>query len=383
MADHTISTRKAIAFGTTFVLLFTTALVAAAEVAVRYRERHRADVPGSMPFLFYRHARLGYALVRGMDYFGWASIDANGFRRGLPAPKSDRTIRILADGGSTTFDTFAGGDDRAWPARLQFWLNQLDPARPVEVTNAGVPGYRVQHNLIRLQTELHALRPGLIVLLQGHNDLFAALSGSGGPATAREFIARPDEIRPMSSARVWLTSHSLFFAKVQDMLNLRRAGARAGRTLERSQARSEVFEERLRRGQKEFERDLRLFLATANSLGIPVVLLPVVHLSKPTDSVPAGPDAAAWNNGVRSAPPEVVLEGYRRYNETQRMVAAELGAAFIDTSPFGIHGARYYAPNDPIHFNAEGAELMGRRLAESLLAARVLPALNGSGPARP
>ena len=90
----------------------------AAEGAVRYRERHRANVPGSFPFVVYQHRTLLFALVHNTDYFGWIHIDSAGFRRGLPHQPNSGAIRILADGASTTFDFGVSRDDRTWGRRM-------------------------------------------------------------------------------------------------------------------------------------------------------------------------------------------------------------------------------------------------------------------------
>src|SRR5205085_51602 len=111
-----------------------------AEAVVRYRETHRKTVPGTAPLMFYRHNRLGFALVRNSDNFGWVRINSAGFRGAdVPLAKRPGVVRIVATGGSTTFDGAVSGEDRTWPARLQYWLNRLDPNRPVDVLNAGVP----------------------------------------------------------------------------------------------------------------------------------------------------------------------------------------------------------------------------------------------------
>src|SRR5690348_1023833 len=128
------------------------------EVAVRYHERHRATVPGTMPSLFYRQIPLGQALVRDDDYFGWVHTNAEGFRgvRPVAPDKPADVTRIIAVGGSTTFDTQVSADSAAWPARLERLLNEQLPGHRIEVINAGVPGYGVDHDLIRLETELYA-----------------------------------------------------------------------------------------------------------------------------------------------------------------------------------------------------------------------------------
>src|SRR5438552_2682041 len=84
-----------------------TVLVAAAlcgigEIAVRYNERHRTTVPGTMPSLYYRQIPLGQALVRTYDYYGWVHTNAQGFRgaRQVTTDKPAGTTRIIAVGGS-------------------------------------------------------------------------------------------------------------------------------------------------------------------------------------------------------------------------------------------------------------------------------------------
>src|SRR2546425_629652 len=97
--------KAALALGSTVLALLLAAL--AGEAAVRYRESHRHTVPGTMPLLFYRHVRLGYALVRDYNYFGWVHVNRQGFRGSdVAMDKPPGTTRIIAVGGSTTFDTF-------------------------------------------------------------------------------------------------------------------------------------------------------------------------------------------------------------------------------------------------------------------------------------
>ena len=106
-----------------------------AEFAVRYRERHRATVPGAMPTLFYPHYRLRHALVRNRDYYGWITVNADGFRGGpVAVEKGDIDLRIMVVGGSTTFDSFVeDGDESAWPARLEHRLTTTETSAKIEV----------------------------------------------------------------------------------------------------------------------------------------------------------------------------------------------------------------------------------------------------------
>jgi lysophospholipase L1-like esterase len=348
------------------------------EILVRYRESHRATVPGTMPLLFYRHERLRHALVRNTNYFGWVHTDGNGLRVTPGAgPDSAPALRIIADGGSTTFDGSTGGDDRTWPARLQYWIAQFAGGAPVEVANAGVPGYRVLDNLIRLQTELYQFRPDVVILLQGHNDVFRSLSPLPPPPDP----SRPGEITNYSFARSWLSKHSLLYAKVQERLNVFSFLSRGQQSLERSEMAPATFDARLAAGAQRFERDLRGYIAIAHALGIRVVLPAVVHMTEPTASTASGIEETAWRNAMPFAPPEIVLKGYRLYNDVIRKVAADTGAIWVDTRAFGLHGQRLYAEGDPVHFNAEGADAMGENLARALIDARVVPTAAASASA--
>jgi lysophospholipase L1-like esterase len=369
-STRSLDARLVVIAGATCITLL--AVFVGGEILVRYRESHRATVPGTMPLLFYRHERLRHALVRNMNYFGWVHTDANGLRVTPGAdPDAVPALRIIADGGSTTFDGNTGADDRTWPARLDHWIAQFAPGAPVEVANAGVPGYRVVDNLIRLQTELYQFRPDVIVLLQGHNDLFGSLRYA--TAAPPPDPSRPGEITNYSFVRSWLSKHSLVYAKLQDRFNVLSFQSRGRESLARSEVTPATFDATLAAGAQQFERDLRGYVAIARALGIRVVLLSLVHVTEPGASIANGVEATVWRNAIPFAPPEVVLKGYRIYNEIIRKVADETGVVYVDARAFGVHGQRLYDEGDPVHFNAEGADTMGRNLAQALVDARVVP----------
>ena len=356
--------------GTTLLTLITVAL--AGEGVVRYRERHRATLGGTMPLLYYRHGRLGHALVRDFDYFGWIRINRAGFRGPETAvQKAPGTVRILVVGSSTTFDPGVSGDRATWPARLQFWLNELAPQRSVEVINAGVPGYHVIEDVIRLETELYRFHPDVIILYEGHNDLFGALRRGREPAPP--FTSTPNETPVVTPWTHWLSRHSLLYGKLVARLQATRFLAAGQRALARSDASAPPADAVIDSGTVQFERDLRAFLSVAQSLGIPVVVPELVHVSG--IGALQEPDSTirhVWSYTVPFARPETVLEAYARYNAVLRRVAASFRALLVVTDSFGLVGPSWYDVGDPIHFNDRGADRMGHCLAEALLTAKVL-----------
>jgi len=323
-----------------------------------------------MPLLFYRHARLGHALVRDFDYFGHIHIDREGFRGPeVSIGKAPATVRIMAIGSSTTFDPGVSSDASTWPARLQFWLSKLKADHPVEVINAGVPGYRVIDDAIRLETELFRYHPDLIVLYEGHNDLFGALRRGREPSGT--VTDTPDEVPVVTPWGHWLSRHSLLYGKLVAKLAVLRFSASGRRALSRAAGPSN--EAMIDSGAQQFQRDLTTFLAVARSLGTRVVIPELVHAS--------GAGAAnerestllrVWSYTVPFARPGTVLQGYLRYNAVLHDVADRFGATWVPTSSFGLAGPAWYESGDPIHFNDRGAERMAELVAEALLASRVL-----------
>jgi lysophospholipase L1-like esterase len=340
------------------------ALVLTAEFILRARERARGT-PGTMSMAFYQHSRLRHALIRDLDYFGWARVDSSGFRgTGVSVTKPDGVMRIMAVGGSTTFDAKVAGDSNAWPKRLEYWLNSLAADPPVEVINAGTPGYTVLENLIRLVTELHRYEPDLIILYQTHNDLSAALWQAWQPD---HYQRRPDEVRPLTPWTRWLIGRSLFY---NGLYGRWRA---LWDPLERTKPEDEPPPERLHtaieQGAAKFEREVTLFSAAARELGICVLLPEVSHLRGAGDLRETDPEVMnAWNRTYPTAPVDTVLRGYERYRLAGHNAADSSGAMVLSAVDFGIAGSTYYAPGDAMHFSAAGADRMGHELAQAILA---------------
>lgn len=365
----------AVALAATFLALSAAAF--AGELVLRYRERQRSHVAGVMPLLFYRHGRLGHALVRDYDYFGHLHIDRQGFRGpDVSLAKTPGTLRIMAIGSSTTFDPGVSNDSATWPARLEAWLRQLAPGQRVEVINAGVPGYRVIDDLIRLEIDLFRYQPDIVILYEGHNDLFGALGRTRlEPPT---FTSTPDEIPTVTPWGHWLTRHSLLYGKLVGRLEVLHFVA-SGRRASAAGAPHLSPQAVVDTGVARFEHDLTAFLAVARSLDIPVVIPELVQMSgvgslEERDST----IRHIWSYTVPFATPETVLQGYFRFNQVLQKVARRFGATWIPTHSFGLGGKTWYEDGDPIHFNDRGAERMAQQLAKALITRRVVQASRAS-----
>ncbi len=83
--------------------------------------------------------------------------------------------RIVALGGSTTYDVRIEDNDQTFTAQLEKLLNEEYGYQRVEVINAGVPGYNSWEMLINLEFRVLDLEPDLVIIYEGTNDVHARL----------------------------------------------------------------------------------------------------------------------------------------------------------------------------------------------------------------
>ena len=97
-------------------------------------------------------------------------INSLGFRGREVSVDKGNAYRIVALGESTTFGVTLNAEDRPWPELLEQLIRErLKPRRPVEVINAGVPGYRLDMSLHRLSKDILPLKPDMIISYHGIN----------------------------------------------------------------------------------------------------------------------------------------------------------------------------------------------------------------------
>ena len=88
-----------------------------------------------------------------------------------PELREDGSRRILAIGDSCTWG-WQVGQDESYPADLQRLLDQQDGGERYQVLNAGVPGYTSYQTLVTLREKGLPLKPAIVIIGVGFNDLF-------------------------------------------------------------------------------------------------------------------------------------------------------------------------------------------------------------------
>lgn len=138
------------------------------------------------------------------------SINSLGFRGREIAREKGNAYRIVALGESTTFGCTLGPEDKPWPELLEQMIQQrLKPRRPVEVINAGVPGYTIEDNLHRMARDVLPLKPDMIITYHGYNG-FPLLDESLPPVSGKAppvYQARPLRLLARCEYRLRLLSY--------------------------------------------------------------------------------------------------------------------------------------------------------------------------------
>jgi len=100
-------------------------------------------------------------------------------------------VRIVCFGDSITGIYYHSGGRRAWPEMLKVALNRLYPQADVTVINAGVSGHSSGQGLGRIEKDVLARKPHLVVVMFGMNDLaYGAVAPEKEAAIKTTFAGR-------------------------------------------------------------------------------------------------------------------------------------------------------------------------------------------------
>lgn len=125
--------------------------------------------------------------------------------------------RIVALGGSSTYDVRIEDNAATFTAQLQKLLRENYGYQNVEVINAGVPGYNSWEILINLEFRVLDLDPDLVIIYEGTNDVHARLvdpSAYRGDDSGRR--------QAWQAPPVALWEHSDFLRILSRMMNVTR-----------------------------------------------------------------------------------------------------------------------------------------------------------------
>jgi len=281
-------------------------------------------------------------------------LNARGQRGPAPAmPKPKGRVRIVCEGGSTTFDLLSPDDEHTWPQRLAALLS----GGSFDVVNAGFPGWTSVESLISLELRDVDVAPDLVVVFSGANDLQPA----GHVPFARDYAVGHGEILPrilgVAPIPLRLASRSLLAEKLLDVLQpgtARTEGYAPAWEWKGGTRKDDIPNEAV----EVFARNLRSTIGVARAHGARTLLVAqAVRLRKGKEQ---GDDAwlESWTPGLT---PTGYKQGLLRYNAAAKDVAAAAGAEFFD--PFAETAFLDEDFSDALHFSPSGSERFARLLA--------------------
>jgi lysophospholipase L1-like esterase len=107
---------------------------------------------------------------------GLTAHNSLGYRNDeFPLEKPSGVFRIVALGGSSTYDVSIKDNADTFTAQLERLLKEDYGYHNVQVINAGVPGYNSWEILVNLEFRVLDLDPDLIIIYEGTNDVHARM----------------------------------------------------------------------------------------------------------------------------------------------------------------------------------------------------------------
>lgn len=107
---------------------------------------------------------------------GKTSHNSLGYRNDeFPLEKPAGVFRIVALGGSSTYDVSIEDNRKIFTAQLEKVLKEEYGYENVQVINAGVPGYNSWEMLVNLEFRVMDLEPDLVIIYEGTNDVHARM----------------------------------------------------------------------------------------------------------------------------------------------------------------------------------------------------------------
>lgn len=300
----------------------------------------------------------GLRLLRPNSVFTGERVTLRSNSLGLRSPEIPRqrapgSWRLAVVGASTVMGLYDRDTDTTFPARLEQRLRNRFPDRRIEVVNAGIMGYTLDDQRRMLETRVAALRPDLTVVYPGFNDFVGYCRDEKAPASQFQ-----RQGLPLIDMPTWLFTADSIRKKT---VFLRTTAVRQTTMKNPGDIDLQPYRERLEAlVRRAGELGLRLALSTnARAYRRDQTLAEQLQLSR----------SARYFNRCFDLDGLHVL--YDRHNAVIRAVAAAHGIPLIALDELVPGGARHFV--DAQHFSADGAALVGDRLASFIVERRLLP----------
>jgi acyl-CoA synthetase (AMP-forming)/AMP-acid ligase II/lysophospholipase L1-like esterase/acyl carrier protein len=253
-------------------------------------------------------------------------------------------LRIAVVGASTVAGAYAKTNSVTFPHLLQERLRQAMPGRLVNVINAGVEGYTIKEIDILVERAIIPLRPDIVVIYPGFNDMANICRASSGKAS----VAR--QPLPAPSLPRWVLTRELIS---KNTLPLREVPVRAARVDVKTHFPASYGE------------TLDRMMSRLEAAGIKPVLLTVARAFKPGEGEIGrrlATTALFYNYCLDY---DGLNEAGSLFNQTIAGLAQKHGATLIDLGKMMPSGPKHFV--DAAHFTRAGEELSSEIIFHELV----------------
>jgi lysophospholipase L1-like esterase len=263
-------------------------------------------------------------------------INAHGTRGAdFSLPKPPNTIRILSLGDSRTFG-WGLSDDETYSVLLQKRLQQaLGESRKVEVINAGVNAWSFPQMNAFFRERALRWQPDMVIL--GEANLWTQFSEHADPAFVKQMMSR---VRLKNFLRHFALYHYVVEVKLKDLYERQRT-----KFIPVDPNQDTLFKEQQQKDPNAVFRDaIEQLCSTALTNRVQPVLVYI-----PTQTTLLEPTTDAFSDVLRA----------------KTATSEKLNVPLLDlTRDLSPRAKELYLESDPVHPNAAGNEIIGRRLAE-------------------
>ncbi|KRB90921.1 SGNH/GDSL hydrolase family protein [Sphingomonas sp. Root720] len=300
----------------------------------------------------------GLSVYRPNSVIGGTDIRIRTNRYGLrspdiPARPLPNELRIAVIGASTVAGVYTPTNEQTFSQRLAVRLRAHYPDRPVNVIDAGIPGYWLHDMHRMLDVRVVNLRPRLIILYAGSNDI-------AGLCQVRS------RVRP--NTRIALPYPALEKALLlRDITKKNTIAIRTSHLLSPSgPAKPDTFDAAYLASYRE---ELRAMFRTARQRGIDMIMVTSVKAYR--KEMPLIQQEQVARTALSYYDDCFSLDGIYRAERSltgvQREVAAEYGQRFVDISKLVPGGRRHFL--DSTHLTPLGEQAVAKAIYPHLLAA--------------
>jgi lysophospholipase L1-like esterase len=255
-----------------------------------------------------------------------------------PAPNE---LRVVVIGASTVAGAYAKTNSATFPSLLEQQLRQSMPGRPINVINAGVEGYTVRDIDTLIERRIMTLRPSLVLVYAGFNDMALICKAS----------SRLQQLRPAPAPSLphWVLTREMIS---KNTVSLRQSPVRAG----------VVDPEKF--FPKTYGETLGNIVTKLNHAGIETVLMTVARGFNSVDGRAGNLAATAlfYNHCLDY---DGLNKAGKMFNQTIANVAKRHNVTLLDLAKKMPAGPKYFV--DAAHFTRDGEQLASKIIYEEIL----------------